>query len=229
MNTTIVQDYMIKIKSFERNIEFPSFVMSNDVYEEEMKNVIKEKLIDAINSDRYDTKSLFGASYRHFVDAEKKKESSLMLTSKQEKMLRFWNEIVPLKMEKDKNMDKLDIQRIALFNGISNRVQDILVNISFHNMMNMDGNDLIKKEENVERNKLTATLLILQKDFPVVYTQMLPSLRLNDVFNSIEKTIDNPNDEVIFEVYKANEITATALFPLHIEKIKMNKGVSMRP
>lgn len=208
---------------YPMSAHLPSFTLFESAFEASMKDVIFEKLSDGLNNQHYGS-GIFDASATDFILVEKKKSANMRLTMKEEQMDAYMNSVLPGLLKDDKNFSQIEVSRSAFYKAISDRVSDSFTGLSFKDLIKDSMPSVISKEINDETNKLTASLIILQKQFPLVYNQMLPKLRENDRFITIEQTMHNPNMDIVSLVQEFSPDTANAKFALHLTNSKKSEN-----
>lgn len=209
------------------NLNLPSFEIDNDTFNNSMMDSFREKLITSVNSNKYGNKDLLQASFDDFKLSLDKKEAGITLSSRDYQLINFWENIMPEKVILDKNLHPLELKRATINEAISNRLNDTLMDITFNEFVALNNPESKTDLKNSE-NKFIASMFILKNDYPMAYNSCIPTLQMTDKFKELEPQFKKPSMDIVQEIINYNEITAKALFPLHVEKLKSEKGEKLK-
>lgn len=206
-----------QVQSF--NFSFPSFEISDDVFSSTVFDLIVEKIRNGLDENKYGNKAFEVSSYA-YIEVERKLKNGVPLVGQEIFMRAYMENYLPIQLEDDKSLSALELNRMALLKSIEDRIDDTLMSIAFKEMLNVEAISELTEEIQSDKKNLTASFIILQKQFPLVYNHLTFKLREHDIFNKIEGEIKKPKKDVIGLVYEHAPEIAKANFPFHIEKLQ---------
>lgn len=207
--------------------KYPSFELDLPTLKATMKEVASEKLRVAMDSNKYGTLTGLKIGYDELVHVQRLENAGINMSEKQEKMLAFMKDVLPMKMERDPNMSANELLRGTVAKAISERVHDGLMELQFLGALHEAAPhpsttiELREKKEN-----LVGTLLLVNHKYPMVGVQLessLSELAFSEGYAKIQDDLKNPSMAIKKKVLEADPYVASKLFPLELDQLKSTK------
>lgn len=236
MENIIINNYIEKNKEF-KNIElfitkFPSFNLDVETLKSTLKDVLTEKLRLAIDSNKYGTLTTVNIDYDSYVLAQRMSHAKIKISEKQEKILSFMQEVLPIKMSKDSNMSSNELIRGTIYTAISERITHSLMDLQFLTALNDNKpHPVTILETKTKKQNLAGTLIMIKELFPVVYTQIEGSMQdmlFEQMFKEIQSLMKYPTLDIKENILMCDKILAVKLFPLEVEELNNTNQLKIK-
>lgn len=235
------------------SFNFPSFQITDDMFKETAMEVVADRVRLGIDSGEYKQEAVqlvgqqvaqglkskeYGVKYKEFIDtvsydgliAAQESAQNGNTTRQQNNENLFAEKLLPREMNRDDNLNYLEIGRKTLNEVCVGRMKDCLMNIdhlhTFCAPYDENVADTIK-----EKSKFAATMIMMKEQIPTAYRQVVSSLQNYDnkpLVDSLMNSVNHPDIFVIKEIQSIDPKFVEKNFPKELKELnEINKAKVM--
>lgn len=255
----VVQDFcensFNKGKIIPLSFQFPSFQITEDMfrntaleviedkvrlgidagtYKVEALDIVKEQVSKGLKSQEYGKKFselINGLDYDGLIDAQKAVQNG-NANQKQQNYMIFTEKMLQRQMDKDENLDRVEIGRKTLNEVCVSRLKDSVANIEVLGAFTMpDGmSGRVSHTNNVEKDQFAATMIMMKEMIPTAYRQINLSLKNypnQNIVEDLKELEKNPSIMVVEQIRKIDSKFSEKHFPKEHMFLEKNSKVKL--
>lgn len=202
-------------KIYLLNCDFPSFSVSQEDHYNAMYSNLKDKLDLCLELNKYNNKTFKDLDVDTMIEAQEAVKNGTA-TEMQKNINIYSEKVFSHYIAKDSDIDLKDLQKTGLMSSMVDKTRHVIFDLSHDRIHSYPYEKENFSTYSVNRDKLSATIVLMENQFPQAHKQVLSDLRdfPNEVFkNELNTSAKNACHSVAKHIFPYDHNLASDISP----------------